>query len=156
MLDSKVRPNEITFLGILSACNHAGLVDEGCHYFDIIRLEYNIPTKADHYACLIDLMGHARCIHDAIAMVDGMPIEPDAVVWKALLSACKIHGNVELGESAAEHLILRDTKNALTYVLLSNVYLAAGRSNDAAKVRKMMKDRGIKKDAGWSWIEVKK
>eukprot|EP00253_Pinus_taeda_P006015 PITA_06015 len=155
MLDSKLKPDEITFLGILSACNHAGLVDEGCHYFDIMRLEYNIPAKADHHACLIDLLGRAGRIHDAVAMVDGMPIETDAVVWKALLGACRIHGNVELGERAAEHLILRDPENASTYVLLSNVYAAAGRWDDAAKVRKMMKDRGIKKDAGCSWIEVK-
>eukprot|EP01018_Ginkgo_biloba_P002412 Gb_32528 [translate_table: standard] len=150
-----MKPDHITFLGILSACSHAGLVDEGCHYFDFMRRHHNISLRADHYACMIDLLGRAGCMDKAEDIVNNMPFEPDAVVWKALLGACRIHGNVELGERAAEYLFEWEPQNASTYVLLSNVYSAAGRWDDAAKVRKMMKDRGVKKQAGCSWIEVK-
>jgi len=155
MLSQGMSPDHVTFIGVLSACNHAGLVDEGCQYFDSMTRCHQITPKADHYACMIDLLGRSGRLSEAEVLIDNMPFEPDATVWGALLSACRTHGNIDVGKCAAEKLFKLEPQNAATYVQLSNTYAAAGRWDDAAKVRKMMKERGVKKDAGCSWIEVK-
>ncbi|KAH9305021.1 hypothetical protein KI387_009425 [Taxus chinensis] len=155
MLEAGMKPDDVTFLGILSACSHAGLVDVGCHYFDVMRRETNILVTTDHYTCMIDLLGRAGRMSEAEDIVNNMPVKPNAAVWKALLHACRIHGNVELGERAAERLIQWEPEKASTYVLLSHVYATANRWKDAENVRKMMKDGGVKKEAGCSWIQVK-
>eukprot|EP01018_Ginkgo_biloba_P023754 Gb_10615 [translate_table: standard] len=149
-----IKPNAITFVGVLLACSHAGLVDEGWHYFDSMTSDHFIIPIADHYACMVDLLGRAGHLHEAEYFINKMPFEPDAVVWGAFLSACRIHGNLELGKRAAEHLFELQPRNPGAYVLLSNIYAAAGRWDDAEKVRTAMKDRGIKKKPGCSWIEV--
>ncbi|XP_057849912.1 pentatricopeptide repeat-containing protein At2g13600 [Cryptomeria japonica] len=155
MLQTDMKPDQITFLAILTACCHAGLVDEGCYYFDLMRRKHNTFLTNDHYACMIDLLGRAGRICEAEDIINNMTIEPDAVVWKTLLGACRIHANVEVGERAAKHLISWEPETSSTYVLLSNVYAAASRWSDVAKVRKLMKDRGVKKEAGHSWIQVR-
>ncbi|XP_057845704.2 pentatricopeptide repeat-containing protein At2g13600 [Cryptomeria japonica] len=155
MLETNIKPNHITFLGILSACSHAGLVDEGCYYFDMMRRENNISLTSNHYGCMIDLLGRAGRMYQVEDIVNNMPIEPDASLWQTLLGVCSIHGNVELGERAAKNLIQLEPKNSSAYALMSNVYAAAGRWKDVAKVRKMMKDRGLKTLPGCSWIQVK-
>jgi pentatricopeptide repeat protein len=150
-----MKPDHITFVGILSACSHAGLVDEGWEYFHGMIHDYNIKPKVEHYACMVDLLGRAGHLDDAYEFVKKMPLEPDATLWGALLGACRVHCKVELGEHVAECLLELKPKNAGYYILLSNIYASAGRWDAIAKVRTMMKDRGLKKKPGCSWIEVK-
>eukprot|EP01018_Ginkgo_biloba_P003052 Gb_20350 [translate_table: standard] len=155
MLQEGTKPNEITFLGVLSACSHAGLVDEGRQYFDSMSKKHGITPRVEHYVCMVDLLGRAGHLNDAEVFIGKMKVEPDAAVWGALLSACRIHGNIELGKRAAEHILELKQQIVATYVLLSNMYAAAGMWGDVAKVRKSMKDRGVKKEPGCSWIEFK-
>eukprot|EP01018_Ginkgo_biloba_P016631 Gb_04844 [translate_table: standard] len=149
-----MKPNHVTFVCVLSACSHAGLVDEGWQYFDCMSQAYCITPRVEHYACMVDLLGRAGHLEEAYNFIKKMPLEPDAGVWGALLGACRIHCNIELGERVAEHIFDLEPENAGYYVLLSNIYAAAGRWDDAAKVRIMMQDRGLKKTPACSLIEV--
>eukprot|EP00249_Psilotum_nudum_P015210 c25216_g11_i1 orf=2-868(+) len=149
-----VIPNEITFLHILTACSHAGLVDEGRHFFTSMSGHYSIRPTLEHYGCMVDLLGRAGLLDEAEDMINNMPAQPNAIIWMALLGACQIHCDVERGERAAEHAFFLDPENAAPYVSLSNIYAAAGRWNDVARVRKSMEDSGVKKQPGCSWIEV--
>ncbi|XP_057839795.2 pentatricopeptide repeat-containing protein At2g22070 [Cryptomeria japonica] len=155
MLQTGMEPDHISFVSVLSACSHAGLVDEGHRVFHLMGHDYGItPTKA-HYVCMIDLLGRAGHLEEARDLINTLPFEPDANVWGAFLGACRMHGNIELGKHAAECLFELEPQNAAKYVLLANIYAATGRWDDVAKVRKLMKDRGVKKRPGCSWIEVK-
>lgn len=154
MLSSGMKPNEITFVGVLSACSHGGLVDQGYYYFDCMGREYGIIPRAEHYSCMVDLLGRAGYLEEAEKFIAKMPVEPDASVWGTLLGACMVHGNIVLGKHAAECL-LELKQDASTYVILANIYAAEGQWADAAKVRNMMRERGIKKQPGCSWIEIK-
>eukprot|EP01018_Ginkgo_biloba_P032070 Gb_08223 [translate_table: standard] len=155
MQDSGTNPNHVTFVGVLSACCHAGLVDEGWQYFDRMS-EYRITPAMEHYGCMVDLLGRAGQLEKALDFINKMPIKPDAALWGSLLGACSTHGNIDLGEHVAELLFELNPEDSATYVLLSNMYAAAGRWVDIQKVRKMMKDRRVKKKPGCSWIEVNK
>eukprot|EP01018_Ginkgo_biloba_P019235 Gb_06193 [translate_table: standard] len=148
------KPNQITFVGVLSACSHAGLVDEGWRYFNLMTQVYDIKPTVEHYACMVDLLGRAGRMDEAYDFIKKMPVEPDAGVWGALLGACRIHCNIKLGECVAEHLFDLEPEDAGYYVLLSNIYAAAGRWDDASKVRTMMKEKGLNKTPGYSLIEV--
>ncbi|KAH9313013.1 hypothetical protein KI387_028048, partial [Taxus chinensis] len=150
-----VKPNHITFIGVLSACSHAGLVNEGLYHFQCMSQDYHISPRADHYACMVDLLGRAGHLDEAKNLINSMPCEPDAVVWGALLGACKIHANMELGKFAAENLLKLEPQNAAAYVALSNLCAMIGRRDEAAKVRILMRERGVKKKPGYSWIEIK-
>eukprot|EP01018_Ginkgo_biloba_P030679 Gb_05648 [translate_table: standard] len=155
MQQAGMRPDDITFTAVLSACSHAGLVDEGFQYFDSMSQNYCIKPTVEHYACMIDLLGRAGHLDEAHDFINNMPLKPSASVWGALLGACSIYQNVELGERVSEHLFELEPTNTGNYVLLSNIYAAAGRQDDVTKVRKMMKERGLKNRPGCSWIEVK-
>eukprot|EP01018_Ginkgo_biloba_P013352 Gb_31457 [translate_table: standard] len=155
MQQEGMKPDHITFVGVLSACSHVGLVDEGCRYFDSLSQDYGITPTMEHYSCMVDLLGRAGRLDEVEDFINKMPVEPDALVWQTLLAACRIHGNIELGKHAAERIFELEPENDSMYVLLSNIYAAAGRWNDVAKVRKMMGVRGVKKEPGCSWIEVK-
>ncbi|XP_057824446.2 pentatricopeptide repeat-containing protein DOT4, chloroplastic-like isoform X2 [Cryptomeria japonica] len=148
-----LKPNHITFVAVLFACSHAGLVDDGWRYFDCM-CQNCIPPQREHYACMVDLLGRAGQLNEALDIINKMPFEPDANMWGALLAACRIHSNIELGERVADHLFEMDPENTGYYVLMSNIYAAAGRWGDVTKVRKLMEERGLKKKPGWSWIEV--
>eukprot|EP01018_Ginkgo_biloba_P001659 Gb_20197 [translate_table: standard] len=156
MQHSTTNPDHITLVSVLSACCHAGLVDKGWQYFNCMSEYYHIKPTMEHYGCMVDLLVRAGYLDEAVDFIDKMPIKPDATVWVSLLGACRIHCNIELGECVAEHLFKLDPKNAAPYVLLSNMYAAAGRWNDIERVRKMMKERRVKKKPGCSWIEVNK
>eukprot|EP01018_Ginkgo_biloba_P002781 Gb_22740 [translate_table: standard] len=153
---SGMNPNNVTLVCVLSACCHAGLVDEGRQYFGCMSQFYHVTPEMEHYSCMVDLLGRAGHLDEAHNFINQMPVKPDPTVWACLLSACRLHNNIELGECVADHLFELDPKNAAPYVLLSNIYATAGRWDDIEKVRTMMKVRKVKKTAGCSWIEVNK
>jgi pentatricopeptide repeat protein len=155
MLQVGIKPNNITLISVLSACNHAGLVDEACLYFESMIRDHGIEPGVEHYACLVDILGRTGQLDEAERLVNEMPFEPNASVWGSLLASSRTHGNTELGRRAAEHLFDLEPKGSGTHVLLANMYASAGRWEDVAKVRRMMKEGGIKKEPGCSWIEVK-
>ncbi|XP_057822869.2 pentatricopeptide repeat-containing protein At4g02750 [Cryptomeria japonica] len=150
-----MKADHITFVSVLSACSHAGLVLEGYHYFDLMSRDFHITPRAEHYACMVDLLGRSGLLDKAKDLIDRMPIEPTAAVWGSLLSACRTHMNLELGKYAAEHLFELVPEMAAPYVLLANMYGVARRWEDVAKIRTLMKDRGVKKKPGISWIMTK-
>ncbi|KAK2990782.1 hypothetical protein RJ640_012683 [Escallonia rubra] len=150
-------PNSITFSGILSACNHRGLVGEGRKYFDIMVNEYKIQPVLEHYGCIVDLLARAGFIEEALDIVSKMPIKPDAVIWRSLLDACcKKNAGVELSEEVAKQIIESEERTVSSgmYVLLSRVYAAANRWNEVGLLRKMMTDKGVRKEPGCSSIEI--
>eukprot|EP01018_Ginkgo_biloba_P009795 Gb_07755 [translate_table: standard] len=153
MQHSGMKPDHITFVGVLSACCHTGLVDDGWQIFDCMSQDYQITPAVEHYCCMVDLLGRAGRVREAHDFISKMPIKPNVAVWGSLLGACRIHSNIEIGEHAAEHLFKLDTENSAHYVQLSNMYAAAGRWDDKEKVRKVMKDKKLKKALGCSWIE---
>ncbi|XP_038681974.1 pentatricopeptide repeat-containing protein At2g03880, mitochondrial-like [Tripterygium wilfordii] len=155
MIASGTKPDFITFIGLLFACSHAGLVDNGLEYFETMHKVYGINPGPEHYACMIDLFGRLGNLVEAKKLLNHMTTEPDAAVWKALLSACRVHGNLELGERAAKNLFELEPRNAVPYILLSNMYSTAGRWEDAARIRRLMKSKAINKEPGCSWMEVK-
>lgn len=155
MEEAGMKPDYITFVGVLSACSHAGLLDEGWRYFDYMRRDHCIPARVEHYTCMVHLLGRTGHLEEAHSLIKNMPLEPDAGVLGALLFACWVHVNVDLGERVSEWLLELEPDNAGNYVMLSNIYAAAGQWNDVAKVRTMLKGRGMKKSIGCSWIEIK-
>nr|CAD1831849.1 unnamed protein product [Ananas comosus var. bracteatus] len=148
------KPNRVTFIALLSACSHAGLIDKGLHYFNTMRSHHGVVPDVDHYACIVDSLGRAGQLDRAHQFIKDMPIEPDDCVWGAFLSSCRIHGNIELAEIAAKKLIELDPQHSGYWVLLSNVYADASRWSDVAHVRAAMKDTGVIKCPGFSWIEI--
>ncbi|XP_077230009.1 tetratricopeptide repeat (TPR)-like superfamily protein [Tasmannia lanceolata] len=155
MVQSGVKPNEITFTSILYACSHAGFVDEGLYFFKSIVEDHHMKPRLDHYACIVDLLGRAGQIEEAHEIIKTMPFEPNHAVWGALLGACVIHEDVEIGRVAAEHLFKLEPENTGNYVLLANIYAAVGRWDDVKAVRKVMNERGLRKTPGCSLIEVR-
>ncbi|MED6146188.1 hypothetical protein PIB30_032226 [Stylosanthes scabra] len=154
MLKAGIHPDHVTFLVIISACAHAGLVDEGISYFRCMSESYGICAKMEHYACMVDLYGRAGRLHEAFDTIKSMPFAPDAGVWGTLLGACRVHGNVELARLASEHLLELDPQNSGYYVLLSNIHAGAGEWSDVLKIRSQMKEKGVQKIRGFSWIDV--
>ncbi|KAL8225631.1 hypothetical protein R6Q57_018188 [Mikania cordata] len=154
MLKEDIVPDRITFLTILSSCSHAGLVDQGQHYFNLMNELYNITPGEDHYGRLIDLLCRAGKFTEAVDMIQKMPFNPGVPVWEALLGGCRIHGNIELGIKAAEKLFELIPHHDGTYILLSNMYANLGKWNDVSRIRNMMRVRGVKKEPACSWIEV--
>ncbi|KAL3534540.1 hypothetical protein ACH5RR_003001 [Cinchona calisaya] len=152
--EKKVAPDYITFVNLLSACAHSGLIDEGRYYFCYMTNVYGIEPGMEHYGCMVDLLGRAGLLEEARKVIDEMPIRPDVGVLGALLGACKIHGNIELGEEIGKQVIELEPSNSGRYVLLANLYANAGRWEDVANVRKLMNDRGVKKAPGFSVIEL--
>ncbi|XP_057956404.1 pentatricopeptide repeat-containing protein At2g27610 [Malania oleifera] len=145
----------ITFIGVISACAHAGLVGEGKKFYDMMVKDLNIHPTMEHYSCMVDLYGRAGMFEKAIDIINGMPFPAGATVWRTLLGTCRVHLNLELGKLAAEKLISIQPEDSAAYVLLSNMYAAAGVWQERVKVRELMRERKVKKEAGYSWIEVK-
>ncbi|XP_022739596.1 pentatricopeptide repeat-containing protein At4g37170 isoform X2 [Durio zibethinus] len=142
--------------GVLSACTHAGLVDKGLEYFHSIKDSHGLTHTADHYACIIDLLARSGRFHEAENIINKMPMKPDKFLWASLLGGCRIHGNIELAEKAAQALFEIEPENPATYVTMANIYATAGRWDEVAKIRRSMDDRGVVKKPGLSWIEVKR
>ncbi|ONK71545.1 uncharacterized protein A4U43_C04F9740 [Asparagus officinalis] len=157
MVRSNVRPDNVAFLGVLSACSHAGLVDEGCYYFNQMTNYYGIKPGVEHFSCLVDLLGRAGRLKEALEILKSMTnIKLDAGLLGSLFSACSLHGNLELGEELARFLVEMDPDDHFTYVVLSNMYASAGKWTEVRKMRSAIKERGLKKNPGCSWIEIDK
>ncbi|KAG9458029.1 hypothetical protein H6P81_002537 [Aristolochia fimbriata] len=135
-----IEPDNITFIGVLSACSHAGLVEEGYQYFQMVKE----PTIA-HYACLVNLVGRAGKLDEALRLIYKMPFEPTEPIWTSILAASGMHGNIEVAEQSAEQLLSLNPKDPGTYIALSNIYASNGRWKDVKRIRKLMKDRGVNK-----------
>ncbi|XP_077242229.1 pentatricopeptide repeat-containing protein At4g19191, mitochondrial-like [Tasmannia lanceolata] len=154
MKNSRLRPDHITFVGLLTACVNSGLVKEGWECFNQMTKTYGCQPKQEHYACMVDLLGRTGKLDEAMRLIRTIPFEPDSRVWGPLLSACKMHSETKLAEFAAERLLEMEPKNAGNYVLLSNIYAAAGKWDSVAKMRVSLRDRGLKKTPGCSWLEI--
>ncbi|CBI26355.3 unnamed protein product, partial [Vitis vinifera] len=154
MQRANIKPDSVTFLGVLTACNHGGLVDEGRKYFKQMTEEFGIQPSEKHYACVVDLLGRVGCLEEAYNLIRNMPIAPHSVVWGALLAACRVHCNVQLAEVAAAELFKIEPDNSGNYILLSNIYAAAGRWGSVAKVRAKIREHRVRKNRGSSWIEL--
>ncbi|KAF5204947.1 Pentatricopeptide repeat-containing protein [Thalictrum thalictroides] len=154
MLNQGTSPDDITFVGVLLACTHGGLVEQGKRFFESMQEDFSITPKLQHYGCMVDLLGRAGLLNEAYAMINKMPMQPDSVVWGALLGACSFYHNVELAEKAAEFLFKLEPGNPGNYVILSNVYASTGRWDGVARVRKFMKGNQVTKAVGYSFIEV--
>nr|GLL42058.1 pentatricopeptide repeat-containing protein At3g24000, mitochondrial-like [Ipomoea trifida] len=153
MLNGGTLPDAITFIGVLSACSHMGLVDEGRRYFESINNTYGIIPSIGQYACMIDILGRAGKFDEVKNFIEHMELTPNALIWETVLGACTIHGNIELAEKAANFLFEFEPKVASSYIMLSNIYVAKGMWSDVAKLRAFMSDRCIKKEPGCSWVE---
>nr|UPT49693.1 pentatricopeptide repeat protein AaPPR1180 [Agave angustifolia] len=156
MLRAKEKPDAVTFISVLTACSHSGMVDEGIKFLESMEKDYGIEPLADHYTCVIDALGRVGRLIKAEELVDRMKWKDDPIVWEVLLSSCAIHGDARLGRKAAEVLFRLDPKNSASYVLLANIYAGSGRWKEASEVRALMSDRGVVKDRGYSWIDQKK
>ncbi|KAL1197608.1 Pentatricopeptide repeat-containing protein [Cardamine amara subsp. amara] len=154
MKHENVSPDHISFLALLYACSHAGLLDEGRGFLKIMEHEYKLEPWPEHYVCLVDMLGRANCVLEAYEFVKMMKTEPTTEVWCALLAACRSHSEKEIGEIAAQRLIELEPKNPGNLVLVSNVFAEQGRWKDVENVRAKMKANGLEKHPGCSWIEV--
>ncbi|KAG6478303.1 hypothetical protein ZIOFF_061739 [Zingiber officinale] len=154
MIKSGVQPNEVTFIGVLSACSHRGLVDQGTYHFDSMLTDYGVEPRMEHYGCMVDLFGRAGLFEEALNLIRRMPLEPSAGVWGALLNACIIHRNYKLGERVGQHLVKLEPDHSGRYALLANLYSLAKKPGSDADLRKAMKGRRLEKMRGSSWIEV--
>ncbi|KAJ0976417.1 hypothetical protein J5N97_018382 [Dioscorea zingiberensis] len=154
MEEGGVRPNGVTFVGVLCACSHAGQVQLAMQYFHSMRRKYGIEPQIEHYGCMVDALGRAGLIQEAVSLVQASPGKADPELWVTLLGACWIHGNVNTGEYVLEHLVKVKPDDGGVYVLLSNIYATRGQWDDARRVRMQMKSKGLKKVRGHSSIEI--
>ncbi|KAF5750765.1 putative pentatricopeptide repeat-containing protein [Tripterygium wilfordii] len=149
-----IQPDGNTFMGLLCACTHAGLVNEGRRYFNSMHHVFSLTPTIEHYGCMVDLLGRAGLLDEAHQFIKNMPMEANAVVWGALLSGCRLHKDIYLAEHVLKQLIAIEPWNSGNYVLLSNIYSASNRWDDAAKIRSNMNEKRMVKIPGCSWIEV--
>ncbi|XP_077242518.1 pentatricopeptide repeat-containing protein At2g13600-like [Tasmannia lanceolata] len=150
-----IAPNQVTFVGLLSACSHCGLVLEGCRYFNDMINVYKIEPTTKHYTCIIDILARAGHLREAEAFLLALPLKPDSVMWGALLGACKIHGNLSMARRISERIFMDEPEGSSSYVLLANMYVDIGEWGDALEVREVMHSRGAQKVRGSSWIEIR-
>uniref|UniRef100_A0A0E0KFG3 DYW domain-containing protein n=1 Tax=Oryza punctata TaxID=4537 RepID=A0A0E0KFG3_ORYPU len=155
MNKSNVESNDITFVALLSVCSSTGLVNHGLSLFDSMRIDHGIKPSMEHYTCIVRLLGRAGRLNDALQFIGDIPSVPSAMVWRALLSSCIIHKNVALGRFSAEKILEIEPQDETTYVLLSNMYAAAGSLDQVALLRKSMRNIGVRKVPGLSWVEIK-
>ncbi|XP_055961077.1 pentatricopeptide repeat-containing protein At3g49170, chloroplastic [Mercurialis annua] len=155
MLKFGMTPDNVTFISLLSACSHAGLVKEGLEYYHSMTKEFGISADIKHCVCIVDLLGRAGRLAEADAFIREMPVPPTDFVWRSLLSACKTHGNLDLGRKAAENLLKLDASDDSAYVLYSNICASTGRWDDAKTIRNEMGSNKIKKKPAYSWVKLK-
>ncbi|CAN7110427.1 unnamed protein product [Brassica rapa subsp. narinosa] len=154
MKQEHVEPNDVTFVGVLYGCSHSGLVEEGKKIFASMADEYNISPKLEHYGCMVDLYGRANRLPEALAVIESMPMAPNVVIWGSLMSACRVHGEIELGELAAKHVLELEPDHDGALVLMSNIYAREERWDDVRKVRRGMEEKNVLKEKGVSRIDL--
>ncbi|KAA8518858.1 hypothetical protein F0562_016368 [Nyssa sinensis] len=155
MQHTDLQPNSVTLLGLLLACNHVGLVNEGYSYFNQARIKDPRMLKPEHYACMVDLLSRSGHFKEAERFICDLPFDPGIGFWKALLGGCQIHSNKELGEIATRKILALDPEDVSSYVMLSNAHSAAGRWQSVSMIRQEMKEKRMKRVPGCSWIEIK-
>ncbi|CAI0423012.1 unnamed protein product [Linum tenue] len=153
MQETDVRPNQMTFVGVLSACSNGGLLSKGEAYFKSMIHDHGIEPCVEHYSCMVWLLGRLGHLDRALKLIKEMPFEPSLMAWRALLGACVIHNDVEIGKLCAKHILEIDPQDESTHVLLSNMYARTRRWANVATVRRSMKTKGLNKEPGLSWIE---
>ncbi|CDP15512.1 unnamed protein product [Coffea canephora] len=149
-------PTDVTFLSLLHACSHVGLVHRGMGILETMQRVYGMVPRMEHYACVVDMLGRAGLLKEAKHFIKGLPIEPGALIWQALLGACGIHGDNEMGKYAADQLLLAAPDSPVPYTLMANMCSSEGKWNDRATIIREMKERGVPKETGTSWIEIEK
>ncbi|KAK7318646.1 hypothetical protein RJT34_03350 [Clitoria ternatea] len=147
-----VQPDAVTFVGLLSACSHSGLVEEAFFYLNSMFEDYNINPGHRHYACIVDLLGRSGRLREAESFINKMPIEPDSLIWETLLAACKVHGNFELGKLAAKKVLELGPSDAGAHVSFSNICADVGQWEEVTKIRSSLNVTGMKKEPGWSLL----
>ncbi|CAA7024967.1 unnamed protein product [Microthlaspi erraticum] len=155
MCKAGVKPDEITFVGLLQACNHSGFVSQGRKFLEEMERVYKIVPTSDHYTCVIDMLGRAGKLEEAYELAVAMPVEDSPVVWRSILSSCRLHGNTELAQVAGKRLYELEPEHCGGYVLMSNLYVEAGRYEQVSELRDAMRQQNVKKTPGSSWIEIK-
>ncbi|KAM0857659.1 hypothetical protein ACQ4PT_048320 [Festuca glaucescens] len=149
-----VKPNKVTFLGVLSACCHAGFVEDGLQHFNAMAEVHGVVPGVEHYGCVVDMLGRAGRLDEAEELVTAMPVRPDAPIWGSLLSACRAHGHVERAERVMQRMAYDEEADAGGYVLMSNMYAREGRHGKAVRVRQQMRKSKVDKVPGCSLIEI--
>ncbi|KAK4490864.1 hypothetical protein RD792_001579 [Penstemon davidsonii] len=155
MIKAGYKADEVTFISLLSGCSHTGMVSEGQTLFNKMRSVFRINPNLEHYACLVDLLGRTGRVEDALEVVKKMPMKPSGSIWGSLLNSCRLHGYVLLAEAIAKKLFEIEPTNPGNYVMLSNIYANAGMWDEVKLIRELMEKRGIKKQAGCSWLQIK-
>lgn len=154
MLASRIRPDGVTFVSLLSGCSHAGDVSQGKGLFERMVMEFGIEPNLEHFACLVDMLSRAGKIKEALEVLERMPFKPAGSIWGSLLNACRLHGNVPLAEIIAKELFEIEPDNPGNYIMLSNIYASVDMWDEVNMVRDIMEKRGMKKEAGCSWIQI--
>ncbi|KAK9291682.1 hypothetical protein L1049_019631 [Liquidambar formosana] len=155
MINEGIMPNEVSFVGVLTACSHAGLLDEGCKYFRSMKEVYGMRPGVEHFTCMVDLYGRAGQLNEARDFIYTNGISHLSAVWRSFLSSCRLHKNIKMGKWVSEKLLELEPLDAGPYILLSNICATNHRWEEAAKVRSLMQKRGVKKHPGQSWIQLK-
>ncbi|XP_052489606.1 putative pentatricopeptide repeat-containing protein At2g01510 isoform X1 [Gossypium raimondii] len=156
MVQSGFQPDSVSFLSVLSACSHCGLVQEGLRYFRTMTRIHNLVPKKEHYASMVDMLCRSGQFNEAEKLMDEMPFDPDEIMWSSVLNSCRIHKNQELARKAADQLFSMEVlRDAAAYVSMSNIYAAAGQWDNVGKVKKAMRERGIRKVPAYSWVEIR-
>ncbi|XP_009761187.1 putative pentatricopeptide repeat-containing protein At2g01510 [Nicotiana tabacum] len=155
MIESGIYPDSVSFLSVLTACRHRGLVEKALWNFNSMTQVYNLDARKEHYATMIDVLCRSGRFNEAEKLISEMPFEPDEIMWSSVLNSCRIHKNQDLAKKAADQLFKMDAlRDAAAYVNMSNIYAEAGKWENAAKVKKAMRERGVKKVTAYSWVEI--
>ncbi|KAK7320693.1 hypothetical protein VNO77_30397 [Canavalia gladiata] len=154
MVEQRVEPDDVAFIGVLSACSHSGLVDNGRYYFNSMEKSFGIVPKIEHYGCMVDMFSRAGLVNEALEFVQTMPVEPNQIIWRSIITACHAHGELKLGERISQELIRKEPMHESNYVLLSNIYAKLLRWEKKTKVREVMDMKGMKKIPGSTMIEI--
>ncbi|KAK4276344.1 hypothetical protein QN277_019302 [Acacia crassicarpa] len=154
MKDNNYIPDEVTFIGVLSACSHIGLVEEGKWYFNSMSTLYGISPTDEHYACMVDILSRAGRFDEVKSFIEEMNLTSNSLVWETILGACAKHGNIKLGERASEKIFALRPETDSNYILLSNIFAGKGKWAEVKRVRALMSNLGVKKEPGCSWVEI--
>lgn len=151
-----IEPDGVTYLAVLSACSHSGLLAESQEHFSRLCSDRQIKPRVEHYACMVDLLGRAGRLKEAKNLIESMPLKPNVGIWQTLMSACRVHGDLDMGREVGEKLLRLDGNNPVNYVMMSNIFAEAGYWKECEKIRKTVRMKGLKKEAGRSWVEIDK